>query len=74
MLNGFGYVRFRPKAAFLAGADIVGGLILGAGISLAGACPGIDIGADRRGYRDALFTLIGGLFGAAVIPSAPSWR
>ena len=38
-LNGFGVVKLQPKAALYA-ADIVGGLILGVGIALAGACPG----------------------------------
>lgn len=63
VLNGFGYVKLQPKAAAY-GADIVGGLLLGAGISLAGACPGTTLAQVGAGYRDALFTLAGGLFGA----------
>ncbi len=63
VLNGFGYVKLSPKAA-LYGADIVGGLILGVGIALAGACPGTTLAQIGAGYRDALFTLVGGLFGA----------
>jgi len=63
ILNGFGYVKLQPKAALYA-ADIVGGLLLGAGITLAGACPGTTLAQVGAGYRDALFTLIGGLFGA----------
>lgn len=63
VLNGFGYVKLSPKAA-LYGADIVGGLLLGAGISLAGACPGTTLAQIGAGYRDALFTLAGGLCGA----------
>ncbi len=66
VLNGFGYVKLAPKAA-LYGADIVGGLILGAGISLAGACPGTTLAQIGAGYRDALFTLIGGLSGPSLI-------
>ena len=62
-LNGFGYVKLQPKAALYA-ADIVGGLILGVGITLAGACPGTTLAQVGAGYRDALFTLLGGLFGA----------
>lgn len=62
-LNGFGYVKLQPKAALYA-ADIVGGLILGVGITLAGACPGTTLAQVGAGYRDALFTLVGGLFGA----------
>ncbi|WP_246663048.1 YeeE/YedE thiosulfate transporter family protein [Pseudolabrys sp. FHR47] len=63
VLNGFGYVKLAPKAAMYY-ADIIGGLILGAGIALAGACPGTTLAQIGAGYRDALFTLVGGLFGA----------
>lgn len=63
VLNGFGYVKLAPKAA-LYSADIIGGLILGAGIALAGACPGTTLAQVGAGYRDALFTLVGGLCGA----------
>lgn len=62
-LNGFGYVKLAPKAAMYY-ADIIGGLILGAGIALAGACPGTTLAQVGAGYRDALFTLVGGLAGA----------
>ncbi|WP_163103969.1 YeeE/YedE thiosulfate transporter family protein, partial [Acinetobacter baumannii] len=58
-LNGFGLVKLQPKAALYA-ADIIGGLLLGAGISLAGACPGTTLAQVGSGYRDALFTLAGG--------------
>jgi hypothetical protein len=63
VLNGFGLVKLQPKAALYA-ADIVGGLILGAGIALAGACPGTTLAQIGVGYRDAIFTLAGGLVGA----------
>jgi uncharacterized membrane protein YedE/YeeE len=63
VLNGFGFVKLGPKAA-LYSADIIGGLILGAGIALAGACPGTALAQVGAGYRDALFTLVGGLAGA----------
>jgi uncharacterized protein len=69
VLNGFGYVKLQPKAALYA-ADIVGGLILGAGITLAGACPGTTLAQVGAGYRDALFTLVGGLFGAVAFSYA----
>lgn len=62
-LNGFGLVQLQPKAALYA-ADVVGGLILGVGITLAGACPGTTLAQIGVGYRDALFTLVGGLCGA----------
>lgn len=63
VLNGLGFVGLQPKAALYA-ADIVGGLVLGAGIALAGACPGTTLAQVGAGYRDALFTLAGGLAGA----------
>jgi hypothetical protein len=63
VLNGFGFVKLQPKAALYA-ADAVGGLILGAGIALAGACPGTTLAQIGTGYRDAWFTLAGGLCGA----------
>lgn len=69
ILNGFGFVKLQPKAAFYA-ADIVGGLILGVGIALAGACPGTTLAQIGAGYRDAWFTLAGGLLGAIVFSYA----
>ncbi len=63
VLNGFGLVALQPKAAAYA-ADIAGGLLLGIGITLAGACPGTTLAQIGAGYRDAFFTLIGGLAGA----------
>lgn len=68
-LNGFGYVKLAPKAA-LYSADIIGGLMLGAGIALAGACPGTTLAQVGAGYRDALFTLAGGLCGAVAFTYA----
>ena len=51
-LNGFGIVKLAPKAAMYY-ADVIGGLILGAGIALAGACPGTTLAQIGAGYRDA---------------------
>jgi hypothetical protein len=62
-LNGLGFVKLQPKAAVYA-ADAVGGFILGIGIALAGACPGTALAQLGAGYRDALFTIAGGLAGA----------
>ncbi len=45
-------------------ADIIGGLLLGAGIALAGACPGTTMAQIGAGYRDAWFVLAGGIAGA----------
>ena len=72
VLNGFGFVKLQPKAALYA-ADVVGGLVLGAGIALAGACPGTTLAQIGVGYRDALFTLAGGLCGAVAFSYAQPW-
>jgi hypothetical protein len=63
VLNGLGMVKLHPKGALFV-ADIVGGLVMGAGIALAGACPGTVLAQVGAGYRDALLTVIGGLVGA----------
>src|SRR5499426_1694768 len=69
LLNGFGWVQLQPRPAAYA-PNVVGGLLLGAGISLSGACPGNTLAQIGAGYRDAFFTLIGGLFGALVFSYA----
>lgn len=69
VLNGLGIVKLQPKAALYA-ADLVGGLLLGVGIALAGACPGTTLAQVGAGYRDALFTLAGGLVGAVTFSYA----
>ncbi len=63
ILNGVGLVKLAPKAT-LVGADLIGGLLLGAGIAIAGACPGTVFAQIGAGYRDAWWTLAGGLAGA----------
>lgn len=63
LLVATGLTGLHPKPALWT-ADIVGGLILGAGIALAGACPGTTLAQIGAGYRDAWFTLAGGLLGA----------
>lgn len=62
-MQGLGMTKLFPKAT-LYGADLVGGLLLGAGIVLAGACPGTVFAQLGAGYRDAWWTLLGGLAGA----------
>ena len=72
VLNGFGFVKLQPKPALYA-ADVVGGLVLGVGIALAGACPGTTLAQIGVGYRDAWFTLAGGLLGAVAFSYAQPW-
>jgi uncharacterized protein len=63
ILNSVFGVKLNLKP-LLYKADIIGGLILGVGITLAGACPGTTLAQIGVGYRDAWFILIGGLTGA----------
>jgi hypothetical protein len=63
VLNGVWGVKMHPKPLVWQ-ADIVGGLLLGAGISIAGACPGTVLAQIGAGYRDAWFTVAGGVMGA----------
>ena len=48
------------------GANILGGLIFGAGWGLLGYCPGTSAGALGEGRWDALWGILGMLVGAAV--------
>jgi hypothetical protein len=63
VLNGAFGIKMHPKA-LLWSADILGGLLLGAGIAIAGACPGTVFAQIGAGYRDAWFTFAGGILGA----------
>jgi hypothetical protein len=63
IMVGFGFAKISPKATLFA-ADVVGGAILGIGIVIAGACPGTVLAQIGTGYKDAIFTFVGGLFGA----------
>ena len=63
VLNGAFGVKLHLKP-LLFRADLVGGLILGAGIALAGACPGTSMAQLGAGYRDAWFVVLGGIAGA----------
>lgn len=63
VLNGMFGVKLSLKP-LLWKADIIGGLILGVGIVIAGACPGTSLAQVGAGYRDAIFVVLGGLAGA----------
>ncbi len=62
MHGAFGVKMYLKPLLFR--ADLIGGLILGAGIALAGACPGTSMAQLGAGYRDAWFIVLGGIFGA----------
>lgn len=63
VLNGMFGIKLSLKP-LLWRADLIGGLILGAGIALAGACPGTTLAQIGAGYRDAWFIVVGGVAGA----------
>lgn len=63
IMHGMFGVKLYLKPLLLK-ADVIGGLILGVGIAISGACPGTTLAQIGAGYRDALFTLAGGLVGA----------
>jgi uncharacterized membrane protein YedE/YeeE len=69
VLHGAGLVTLHPKPTMYA-ADLLGGALLGVGITLAGACPGTVAAQIGAGYRDAWFTLLGGLAGAVAFTYA----
>ena len=60
-----GFDRLSWKTTIYS-ADIVGGLLLGIGVAMAGACPGTLFAQIGAGYKDSIATLIGGLTGAMV--------
>jgi hypothetical protein len=63
VLTGIGVAEMHPKAD-LYPAVIAGGLIFGAGMALTGACPGTVLAQIGAGYKDAWFTVAGGILGA----------
>jgi uncharacterized membrane protein YedE/YeeE len=63
VMNGIFGVKLSLKP-LLYKADVVGGLVLGAGIALAGACPGTALAQVGAGYRDAILVVLGGIAGA----------
>lgn len=63
ILHGTGAIELGPKATQLV-SNIAGGLILGSGLVLAGACPGTSLAQIGAGYKDAWYIFAGGLLGA----------
>lgn len=64
LLKDLGLVKLSIKEADL-GANILGGLIFGAGWALLGYCPGTAVGAIGEGRWDAIWGIMGMLVGAA---------
>lgn len=65
ILKDLGLIKLSVKPTNL-GANIIGGLIFGAGWGLLGYCPGTSAGALGEGRWDSLWGILGMLAGAAV--------
>lgn len=58
-----GFDRLVWKTTILS-SDIIGGILLGIGTVIAGACPGTVFAQIGAGYKDAWFTLLGAITGS----------
>jgi hypothetical protein len=72
LLKDLGLIKLSVKPTNL-GANVLGGLIFGAGWGLLGYCPGTSAGALGEGRWDALWGIIGMLVGAAVFAEVYSF-
>jgi uncharacterized membrane protein YedE/YeeE len=60
------------KPTYIAGI-VIAGLIFGVGFAVSGYCPGTCVLASAEGKTDAVFTLLGGLVGAALYAVVYPW-
>lgn len=72
VMNGAFGVPLHPKA-FAIGPVIIGGILLGIGIVIAGACPGTALAQIGAGYRDAWAVVAGGIAGAMFYGYNEGW-
>jgi len=69
LLVGLGLVELAVKPTLI-GANLIGGLLFGAGWAVMGYCPGTSVGAIGEGRWHALWAVLGMLAGAAVYAEA----
>jgi uncharacterized membrane protein YedE/YeeE len=65
LLVSAGVVDLKIKATYL-GANLIGGLLFGAGWAVMGYCPGTSVGALGEGRWHAVWAILGMLVGAAI--------
>lgn len=65
LLYDLGLVQLSIKSTVL-GANIAGGILFGVGWGMLGYCPGTSFGAVGEGRLDAIWGILGMIFGAAV--------
>jgi len=68
----FGKVKLHVKPTKL-GANVIGGLLFGAGFALLGYCPGTAAAALGQGSWDALFGMAGLVAGSWVFAELSAW-
>jgi uncharacterized protein len=61
--TGVASLHIKPM---LVGGVVIGAALFGIGIAVFGYCPGTSVAACAEGRRDAMFGVLGMLFGAAV--------
>lgn len=71
-LHHFGKVKLHLKPTKV-GANIIGGLLFGAGFALLGYCPGTAAAALGQGSWDALFGMAGLVAGSWVFAELSGW-
>lgn len=69
LLVSAGVVELQIKATHV-GANLIGGLLFGAGWAVMGYCPGTSVGALGEGRWHAVWAILGMLFGAAIYAEA----
>ena len=65
LLDEAGLAHLKVKPIHVA-ANLLGGVLFGAGFAIAGYCPGTALAACAEGRRDAPLTVVGGLIGTAL--------
>ena len=65
LLKDLGLAKLSLKSTVL-GGNVIGGLIFGLGWGLLGYCPGTQMGALGEGRWDAVWGILGMLFGAGI--------